>query len=193
MRSSICVEYSRRKAVVVFCKELHSYPYPFPNMLSHSVPPRSRKHNTVSHHTPHALGVSHFTFPNACLLGLTVIAPARDGTMTFYWFGIRVDYLYPIPEKQYSFSSDRPTPWETWSLRTAGCFEIEHPLAAPILAGARWLMDSEPLVVPEFGLFQSKKVTTDRKTLTMVSLTMFCDVKCLEIFHFTITTAILRC
>ena len=63
--------------------------------------------------------------PDACLLGLTVSAPAKDGTMTFYWFAIRADYLSSIPEtKRISSSSDSPTPWETWSLRTAGCFEI---------------------------------------------------------------------
>lgn len=95
--------------------------------------------------------------PDACLVGLTVIAPAKDGTMAFYWFGIRPDYLSSIPEKR---SSDRPTPWETWSLRTAGCFEIEHPLAAPIPAGARWLMDSQSLIVREFGLSRSKKIIT---------------------------------
>jgi hypothetical protein len=87
-----------------------------------------------------------------------VIAAAKDGTMTFNWFGIRADYLSSIPEtKRDSSSSGRPTPWETWSLHTAGCFEIEHPLAAPIPAGARWLMDSQPLS-------RSKKITTDQKT-----------------------------
>jgi hypothetical protein len=105
-----------------------------------------------------------FLSPDSCLVGLTVIAAAKDGTMTFYWFGIRPDYLSSIPEtKRDSSSSDRPTPWETWSLRTAGCFEIEHSLAAPIPAGARWLMDSQSLVVREF-LSQSKKIRTDQKT-----------------------------
>ena len=103
--------------------------------------------------------------PDACLVGLTVIAAAKDGTMTFYWFGIRPDYLSSIPEtKRDSSSSDRPTPWEMWSPRTAGCFEIEHSLAAPIPAGARWLMGSQSLVVREFGLSRSKKIGTDQKT-----------------------------
>ena len=94
-----------------------------------------------------------------------MIAAAKDGTMTFYWFGIRADYLSSIPETKRDFSSsDGPTPWETWSLRTAGCFEIEHPLAAPIPAGTRWLMDSQSLVAREFGLSQSKKITADQKT-----------------------------
>lgn len=102
--------------------------------------------------------------PDACLVGLTVIAMAKDDTMTFYWFGIRPDFLSSIPDetKRDSSSSDRPTPWETWSLRTAGCFEIEHSLAAPIPAGARWLIDSQSLVVREFGPSRSKK--TDQKT-----------------------------
>lgn len=85
--------------------------------------------------------------------------------MTFYWFGIRADYLSSIPETRRDSSSlDRPTPWETWSLRTASCFEIEHALAAPIPAGARWLIDSQSLVIREFGLSRSKKITADRKT-----------------------------
>jgi hypothetical protein len=96
---------------------------------------------------------------------MTVIAGAKDGMMTFYWFGIRSDYLSSIPESNRdSSSSDGPTPWETWSLRTAGCFEIEHSLAAPIPAGARWLMGSQSLVVREFGLSRSKKTGTDQKT-----------------------------
>lgn len=90
-----------------------------------------------------------------------MIAAAKDGTMAFYWFGIRPDYLSSIPEKR---SSDRPTPWETWSLHTAGCFEIEHSSAAPIPAGARWLMDSQSLIVREFGLSRSKKIITDQNT-----------------------------
>jgi hypothetical protein len=103
--------------------------------------------------------------PDACLVGLTVIAPAKDGTMTFYWFGIRPDCLSSIPEtKRDSSPSDRPTPWETWSVRTASCFEIEHPLTAPIPAGARWLMDSQSLVVREFGLSRPKKIRTGQKT-----------------------------
>jgi hypothetical protein len=103
--------------------------------------------------------------PDACLLGLTVIGTAKDGTMTFHWIGIRADYLSSIPEtRRDSSSSDPPTPWETWSLLTAGCFEINHPLAAPIPAGARWLLDSQPLVVREFGLSRSKKITADQKT-----------------------------
>jgi hypothetical protein len=101
--------------------------------------------------------------PDACLVGLTVIAAAKDGMMTFYWFGIRPDYLSSIPERDSSFS-DGPTPWETWSPRTAGCFEIEHSLAAPIPAGARWLMGSQSLVVREFGLSRSKKIGLDQKT-----------------------------
>ena len=99
--------------------------------------------------------------PDACLVGLTVIAAAKDGTMTSYWFGIRPDF----PEtKRDSSALDCPTPWEMWSLRTAGRFEIEHPLAAPIPAGARWLMDSQSLVVRDFGLSQSKKIRTDQNS-----------------------------
>ena len=110
-------------------------------------------------------GLPFYPLPDACLVGLTVIAATKDGMMTFYWFGIRPDYLSSIPEtKRDSSSSDRPIPWETWSLRTAGCFEIEHSLAAPIPAGARWLMGSQSLVVREFGPSWSKKIRTGKKT-----------------------------
>lgn len=116
-------------------------------------------------YTSHPRCLPFYLSPDACLIGLTVIAAAKDGTMAFYWFGIRLDYLSSIPEtKRESSSSDPPTPWETWSLRTAGCFEIEHPLAAPIPAGARWLMDTQSLIVREFGLSRSNKIRIDQKT-----------------------------
>jgi hypothetical protein len=102
--------------------------------------------------------------PDACLVGLTAIAAAQDGTMTFYWLAIRPDYLCSIADAKQDSDSDRPTSWETWSLRTACCFEIEHLLAAPIPAGARWLVDSQSLVVREFGLSRSRKIQADQRT-----------------------------
>jgi len=84
--------------------------------------------------------------------------------MTFYWLAIRPGCLssISIPEtKRDSSSPDRPTPWETWSARSACCFEIEHPLAAPIPAGTRWLVDSQPSVVREFG---PRKIREDQRT-----------------------------
>ena len=117
----------------------------------------------LSYSCPPSRCLPFYLSPDVCLVGLTVIAAAKDGTMTFYWFGIRPDYLCSIPEtKRDSFFSDA-TPWETWSICTAGCFEIEHPLAAPIPAGARWLMDSQSVIVREFGLSRSKKIRTDQK------------------------------
>jgi hypothetical protein len=118
-----------------------------------------------SYYSPRPRCLPFYLSPDACLLGLTVIAAAKDGAMTFYWFGIRADYLSSIPKTERDSSSlDHPTPWETWSLRTAGCFEIEHPLAAPIPAGARWLMGSQSLIVREFGLSRSKQIRSDQKT-----------------------------
>ena len=106
--------------------------------------------------------------PDACLVGLTVITSTKDG-ITFYWFGIRSELpLFHSQQNETGFLlfNDRPTPWETYlgALRTAGCFEIEHSLAAPIPAGARWLVGSQSLAVREFGLLRSKKTGTDQKT-----------------------------
>ena len=84
--------------------------------------------------------------------------------MSFYWLVIRPDHLCSIAEAKRDSDSDRPTSWETWSLRTACCFEIEHLLAAPIPAGARWLIDSQHLVVREFGLSRSRGIQADQRT-----------------------------
>jgi len=96
--------------------------------------------------------------PDACLLGLTLIVTAQDGTMAFYWLAIRPDCLSSATaETKCDSSSDRrPTPWETWSLHAACCVEIEHPLVAPTPAGARWLVHSEPLSVREMGRSRSQ-------------------------------------
>ncbi len=117
-------------------------------------------------HSPRPRCLPFHPSPDACLIGLTVIATAKDATMTFYWLAFRPDYLYSISEaKRDSSITDGPTPWETWSLRTARCFEIEHPFAAPIPAGARWLVDSDSqsLVVREFGLSRSRRA--EQRTL----------------------------
>jgi hypothetical protein len=84
--------------------------------------------------------------------------------MAFYWLAIRPDYLCSVAGEKQDSGSDRPTSWETWSIRTACCFEIEHPLAAPIPAGARWLVDSQPLVVREFGLSRTRRFQADQTT-----------------------------
>jgi hypothetical protein len=84
--------------------------------------------------------------------------------MAFYWLAIRPDYLCSIAEAERDSGSDRLTSWETWSLRTACCFEIEHPLAAPIPAGARWLVDSQSLFVREFGLSRTRRKQADQMT-----------------------------
>jgi len=103
--------------------------------------------------------------PDARLVGLTVIAAAQDGTMRFYWLAIRTDYLCSITETKRDSDAGglRPTSWETWSHRTACCIEIEHPLAAPTPAGARWLLHSQPLVVRDFSLSRSKRIDGDRR------------------------------
>jgi len=95
--------------------------------------------------------------PDACLLGLTVIVTAQDGTMTFHWLAIRPDCLSSTAETKCDSSSDRlPTPWETWSPHAACCIEIEHPLGAPTPAGSRWLVHSEPLSIREIGRSRSQ-------------------------------------
>ena len=100
--------------------------------------------------------------PDACLVGLTAIVAAPDGTMTFYWLAIRADYLRAIAETKRN--SDQPTSWETWSPHAACCIEIEHPLAAPTPAGPRWLVHSQPLAVREFGLSKSRTTQADQRT-----------------------------
>ena len=116
--------------------------------------------------TPYSSGPQCLPFqlsPDARLVGLTVIAAAQDGTIRFYWLAIRTDYLCSIMETKRDSDAGglRPTSWETWSHRTACCIEIEHPLAAPTPAGARWLLHSQPLVVREFGLSRSKRIDED--------------------------------
>ncbi|KAI0294027.1 hypothetical protein B0F90DRAFT_1759433 [Multifurca ochricompacta] len=100
---------------------------------------------------------------DACLVGLTAVLAAQDGSIKFYWLATRRDYFYSLT-KTGRDSDDTPTPWETWSQRTACCVELEHPLAAPIPAGARWLVHSQPLVVREFGLSRSQRIQADRRT-----------------------------
>ena len=87
--------------------------------------------------------------PDACLVGLTAILQnPTTGAVKSYWLAMRRDYL--------CFDLERgrgPTPWEKWSRRAAYCVEMERPsMMAPIPAGARWLVYSQPLVVREFGL-----------------------------------------
>ncbi|KAH9012206.1 hypothetical protein EDB84DRAFT_1536677 [Lactarius hengduanensis] len=93
--------------------------------------------------------------PDACLVGLSAQMATQNGAMTSYWLTMRRDYL----------SSDLssgcgPTSWETWSTRMACCVEMERPLIAPIPAGSRWLVYSQPLVVREFG----GRLRADRRT-----------------------------
>ena len=92
--------------------------------------------------------------PDACLVGLTALLATPEGTITFYWLTMRRDYLCSAATTDLvaAASAPPPTPWETWSRRTACCVEMERPLIAPIPAGARWLVYSQPLVVREFGL-----------------------------------------
>lgn len=101
--------------------------------------------------------------PDACLVGLTAVLAAQDGTMTFNWLAMRRDYLCSIADT--TRDSDEPTPWEKWSVRTACCVEIEHLLAAPTPAGARWIVHSQPLVVREFGLSCSQRIRANRTHL----------------------------
>ena len=94
--------------------------------------------------------------PDACLVGLTALLATPNGAMTFYWLTMRRDYL--CSDLDCVVSSPRgPTSWETWSRRTACCVEMERPLIAPIPAGARWLVYSQPLVVREFGLSRADR------------------------------------
>ena len=104
--------------------------------------------------------------PDARLVGLTVITAAQDSTMTFYWLAIRTDYLCSMTEtkRDSDVGGLGPTPWETWSHHTACCLQIEHPLAAPTPAGARWLLHSQPLVVREFGPSRPGRIDGDRRT-----------------------------
>ncbi|KAF8263314.1 hypothetical protein EI94DRAFT_1741192 [Lactarius quietus] len=90
--------------------------------------------------------------PDACLVGLTATLGTPNGAMTFYWLTMRRDYICSTNDLKCISSARGPTPWETWSRRTACCVEMELPLIAPIPAGARWLVYSQPLVVREFGL-----------------------------------------
>ena len=91
--------------------------------------------------------------PDACLVGLTAFLETRNGAMTFYWLTMRRDYLCADLESGCGMTS-----WETWSARTACCVELEHPLlTAPIPAGARWLVYSQPHVVRGFGLSRSAR------------------------------------
>jgi hypothetical protein len=83
--------------------------------------------------------------------------------MTFNWLAMRRDYLCSIADT--TRDSDEPTPWEKWSVRTACCVEIEHLLAAPTPAGARWIVHSQPLVVREFGLSCSQRIRANRTHL----------------------------
>ena len=103
--------------------------------------------------------------PDDCLIGLTAVAAVQDGPVTLYWLAIRPDYLCSIAETKRDSGSlaDGPTSWETWSVRTACCFEIKHSMST-IPAGARWLIDSQPLVVREFGLSRSRGVQAEQKT-----------------------------
>ena len=94
--------------------------------------------------------------PDACLVGLTALLATPNGAMTFYWLTMRRDYLCSDLECVVS-STREPTSWETWSSRTACCVEMERPLIAPIPAGARWLVYSQPLVVREFGLSRADR------------------------------------
>lgn len=93
---------------------------------------------------------------DARLVGLTVIARDKDGGMEFYWLAIRTDYLCSIAAATKRDRSEAgglgPTSWKTWSDRTACCIEIEDLSGTPTPAGARWLLQSQPLVVREFGL-----------------------------------------
>ncbi|KAI9430262.1 hypothetical protein H4582DRAFT_2103935 [Lactarius indigo] len=90
--------------------------------------------------------------PDACLVGLTAQMATQNGTMTSYWLAMRRDYLSSDPS-----SGCGPTSWETWSTRMACCVEMERPLIAPIPAGARWLVYSQPLVVRQFGLSRADR------------------------------------
>ncbi|KAH9960005.1 hypothetical protein BC827DRAFT_1268493 [Russula dissimulans] len=103
--------------------------------------------------------------PDACLLGLTVIVTAQDDTTTFHWLAIRPDSFSSVAETKCddSGSDRRPTPWETWSPHAACCVEIEHLLAAPTPAGARWLVHSEPLSVRELGRSRSPRMQADQR------------------------------
>jgi len=88
------------------------------------------------------------------MVGLTALLTTQNGAMTFYWLAMRRDYLCSSsssPESDSGCAARGPTPWESWSARTACCVEMERPLIAPIPAGARWLVYSQPLVIREFG------------------------------------------
>lgn len=97
--------------------------------------------------------------PDACLVGLTAILQnPTTGTVKSYWLTIRRDCLCSDLER-----GRGPTPWEKWSRRAACCVEMERPsMMAPIPAGARWLVYSQPLVVREFGLLSraNQRATT---------------------------------
>jgi hypothetical protein len=100
--------------------------------------------------------------PDACLVGLTAVLAAQDGTITFNWLAIRRDYLCSVADT--TCDSDGPTPWETWSVRNACCFEIEHSLAAPIPAGARWLVHSQPPTVRECDLSYLRTIQANQRS-----------------------------
>jgi hypothetical protein len=99
--------------------------------------------------------------PDACLVGLTAVLVSKDGDKTFNWLAMRRDYLCSVADTTID-SDGPPTPWETWSERTACCVEIEHSLAAPVAAGTRWLVYSQPLVAREFGLSHLERVQANQ-------------------------------
>jgi len=125
--------------------------------LAQACPPPCRSH-------PQLECLPFYPSPDARLVGLTVIGAAKDGTMGFYWLAIRADYLCSIAEGKHDSDAGGPTSWDTWSRRTACCIEIEHQLAAPTPAGARWLLHAQPLVVREFGLSRPGRIDDDRGT-----------------------------
>ncbi|KAH9960562.1 hypothetical protein BGW80DRAFT_930164 [Lactifluus volemus] len=119
-------------------------PFPQDAILSHPASFRlmQAQPSMFSSHSP---SLPFRPSPDACLVGLTAVLVAKDADLTFNWLAMRRDYLCSVADTT-SDSDGSPTPWETWSARTACCVEIEHSLAAPIAAGARWLVYSHPLV-----------------------------------------------